>query len=95
MRGYRFRLRRPRIAASQGPLLDIRDRCFVRMLLRMKDLRAKLEKLQADAEDCLLISQLATDRAKRELFAHLAAQLQGLAEDVEIAIARQMAHDGN
>ena len=30
----------------------------------MKDLRAKLETLQADAEDCLLISRLATDRAK-------------------------------
>jgi hypothetical protein len=61
----------------------------------MKDLRAKLEKLQADAEDSLLISQLATDRAKRELFAHLAAQLQALAEEVEIAIAGQLPGDGN
>jgi hypothetical protein len=44
----------------------------------MKDLRAKLETLQADAEDCLLISRLATDRAKRELFTHLGhARLHG------------------
>jgi hypothetical protein len=37
----------------------------------MKDLRETLEKLRADAEDCLLISRLATDKVKRETFKNL------------------------
>jgi hypothetical protein len=52
--------------------------------MRMKDLNEKLENLRADAEDCSLISKLATDNAKRELFARMA-------EDVEIAIANKVA----
>lgn len=40
----------------------------------MKDLRDQLEKLRAEAEDCTLISRLAADKTKRELFARLAAQ---------------------
>ena len=53
----------------------------------MKDLKAKLEKLRVDAEDCNLISNLATDYAKRELFARLSRQLLAMAADVEAAIA--------
>jgi hypothetical protein len=37
----------------------------------MKDMRAQLEKLQTDAAECAMISGLATDKAKRELFARL------------------------
>ena len=46
-----------------------------------------LSKLRADAEDCDLISKLATDPAKRATFAKLASQLRLAASDVEQAIA--------
>jgi hypothetical protein len=36
--------------------------------LTMKDLRAKLEKLLTEAEDCEIIGRLAADKKKRELF---------------------------
>ena len=57
----------------------------------MKDLREKLEKLRTDAEDCALISKLATDAAKREVFAKLAEHLSQLANDVEAVIAAKIA----
>ena len=52
----------------------------------MKDMEAHLEKLLNDAEECALISKLATDIAKRELFAKLAEHLKILAAEVERAI---------
>lgn len=55
----------------------------------MKDLTETLRKLRADAEDCDLVSQLATDRVKRETFAKLASQLRLAADDVERAIAER------
>ena len=45
-----------------------------------------LEKLRVEAEDCALISKLATDRQKRELFAGLALQLSHMADKVELAM---------
>jgi hypothetical protein len=57
----------------------------------MKDMTAHLEKLRIDAEDCVLISKLATDMQKRELFARLAEHLSLLASEVERAIAAKMA----
>ena len=39
----------------------------------MENLKATLEKLLTDAEDCALNSKLATDRKKRDLFNKLAA----------------------
>ncbi len=71
--------------------MNIHAAVILRNLLNMKDLNEKLEKLRADAEDCSLISKLATDKAKRELFARLAAQLQKMAEDIEVAIAARVA----
>jgi len=56
----------------------------------MKDLRDKLEKLRVDAEDYRLISKLATDRAKRELFERLSEQLSRMAADIEAAIAAKI-----
>jgi hypothetical protein len=56
----------------------------------MKDLRAKLEKLRADADDCALIAKLATDKVKRETFAKLAEHLGRLAKDVEAVIAEKV-----
>ena len=57
----------------------------------MQDLMAHLEKLRIDAEDCALISKLATDMQKRELFARLAEHLGVLASEVERAMATRMA----
>jgi hypothetical protein len=53
----------------------------------MKDLRETLEKLRGDAEDCLLISRLATDKVKRETFKNLSDHLRQMAVDVEAVIA--------
>ena len=53
----------------------------------MRDMKAKLEKLRIDAADCDLISKLATDHTKRELFSRLSRRLLDMAADVEAAIA--------
>jgi hypothetical protein len=57
----------------------------------MQDLRTHLEKLRADAAECALIRDLATDPQKRELFTRLAAHLSRLAGEVEAAIAAKLA----
>ncbi|WP_198964470.1 hypothetical protein [Bradyrhizobium sp. C9] len=49
----------------------------------MKDMQAHLEKLRVEAEECELISRLATNKAKKELFAKLAAHHRTLADEVE------------
>jgi hypothetical protein len=54
---------------------------------KMKDLSAKLEKLRADAAECSLIRDLATDSAKTELFGRLAEHFGMLAIAVERTIA--------
>ena len=59
----------------------------------MKDLQAKLEKLRVDAAECELISNLATDYAKRALFARLSRQLLDMAAEVEALITAK-AKDG-
>ena len=59
----------------------------------MEDMTARLVKLRDDAEDCALISRLANDRKKRELFARLADHLSGLADEVEHAIAEASVAD--
>ncbi|MBR0828456.1 hypothetical protein JQ596_23235 [Bradyrhizobium manausense] len=55
----------------------------------MKDMKAQLEKLRADAAECALIRDLATDTRKRELFAKLAAHLEVLASEVERALGAE------
>lgn len=52
----------------------------------MKDMQAHLEKLRTDTAECKLISDLATDPAKRELFTKLAEHYEVLATEVEQAI---------
>jgi hypothetical protein len=49
-------------------------------------MKAHLEKLRADAAECALIRDLATDPQKRELFTRLADHLSVLASEVEAAI---------
>ena len=51
------------------------------------DMKAHLEKLRADAAECALIRDLATDPQKRTLFTRLADHLSTLAGEVEAAIA--------
>ena len=57
----------------------------------MEDMKAHLERLRIDAEDCALISKLATDMQKRELFARLADHLGLLASEVERTMAAKTA----
>ncbi|MBR1271615.1 hypothetical protein JQ629_29435 [Bradyrhizobium sp. AUGA SZCCT0222] len=52
----------------------------------MKDYQKQLEKLRTDAAECRLISDLATDPAKRDLFDRLALHLTTLADQVEEAL---------
>jgi hypothetical protein len=53
----------------------------------MKDMQAHLEKLRNEAEECDLISKLATNKPKKELFAKLAEHHRMLVREVERAIA--------
>ena len=53
----------------------------------MQDLKARLEKLRTQADDCEIIGRLATDIHKRELFLRLAVDLRGMARDIEAMIA--------
>ena len=56
----------------------------------MKDYQSHLEKLRKDAAECALVRDLATDKAKREMFDRLARHLDELADQVERAMkARQ------
>ena len=60
----------------------------------MRDYQAQLEKLRTDAAECKLISDLATDKAKRDLFDKLAAHLTVLADQVETAMLERKVRDG-
>jgi hypothetical protein len=55
--------------------------------LTVQDLKAKLEKLRIEAEDCEFIGMLATDSHKRALFLKLAVDLRAMARDIETVIA--------
>jgi hypothetical protein len=50
-----------------------------------------LEKLRTEAAECEMISGLATDKPKRELFAKLAEHYKALAVEVERAIRQREA----
>jgi hypothetical protein len=58
---------------------------------RLFAMQAKPEKLLADAAECALISKLATDRVKQELFARLAAHLKAVAADLQRMIDEKQA----
>jgi hypothetical protein len=59
----------------------------------MTDLREQLEQLRTGAFECKLISDLAADLEKQELFARLAEHLSMLASEVEQAIAGNVSGD--
>jgi hypothetical protein len=49
----------------------------------MKDARLWLDRLRTEAEECRLISKLATNAAKREAFASLARTYDKAADDLQ------------
>jgi hypothetical protein len=53
-------------------------------------MKAHVEKLRADAVECALIRDLATDPQKRALFTWLAEDLSRLANEIETAIAAKL-----
>jgi hypothetical protein len=55
--------------------------------IAVEDLKARLEKLPTDAEDCARIAKLAGDAKKRDLFNRLAKDLRRMAVDVEAMVA--------
>jgi hypothetical protein len=55
----------------------------------MKDYQAHLERLRRDAAECAIIRDLATDKAKREMFDRLAQHLTVLADEFEMAMRDQ------
>jgi hypothetical protein len=59
----------------------------------MEDMKARLERLRADAAECALISHRAIGTVKRELFKRLSQRLNLLADEVERAIADKPADD--
>ena len=61
----------------------------------MKDYQASLEKLRKDSAEAALIRDLATDKAKRELFDRLAVHLNSLADQVEEAMLTRKVRDGS
>ena len=60
----------------------------------MKDLQTKLEQLLAEAHDCDLIGNLATDQAKRATFRRMAAQFRKMAEELRADIAARTVAPG-
>jgi len=54
----------------------------------MKDMQLHLDKLRANAAECQFLSDLASGRRKRELFAKLAQRHRRHAAEVEREIAR-------
>ena len=52
----------------------------------MRDMRAQLEKLRTEAAECEMIANLATDKAKQELFTRLAEYYKVSASEVQRAI---------
>jgi hypothetical protein len=61
----------------------------------MKDYRASEEKLRRDAAEYLLISNLATDRDKREMFAKVSEHLNALADEIEQAMKVRADYDAS
>lgn len=53
----------------------------------MQDIKQRLEKLRTDAEECHLISKLATHPAKRQAFLALGDEYLRMAKDLEALIA--------
>ncbi len=74
------------ISPATAPGFSLSNRSWLAGVPVVKDYQKQLEKLRTDAAECKLISDLATDPAKRELFDRLALHLTTLADQVELAM---------
>jgi hypothetical protein len=61
----------------------------------MKDIQIHLEKLRKEAAECFVVSNLATDPERRELFARVGGHLQELASGVQNAMAAEPANEAS
>jgi len=52
----------------------------------MKDYLALIEKLRKDAAECALIRDLASDKAKRELYDRMSRHFLQLADEVQLTL---------
>lgn len=52
----------------------------------MRDIKARIEKLLIDAEDCAMIGKLAMNPAKREAFEKLAVEYRKMARELETIV---------
>jgi hypothetical protein len=52
----------------------------------MESMEIQLERLRTEAEDCDILSHMASDAKKRELFKRLAKDLRRLAADIETVV---------
>jgi hypothetical protein len=59
----------------------------------MKDMQHRIDKLLSDAEDCALISKLATVPAKREAFQKLAIDYRRMALELEALVINNAIKD--
>jgi hypothetical protein len=59
----------------------------------MKDIQHRIEKLLTDAEDCALISKLATIPAKREAFQKLAIDYRRMALELGAVVINDAIRD--
>ena len=57
----------------------------------MTDIQTHLSKIRSDAAECILLSGLATDDARREMFVKTAQHLNLLAFEIEKTIAANSA----
>lgn len=61
----------------------------------MKDIQHRIERLLSDAEDCALISKLATVPAKREAFQKLAIDYRRMALELEAIVINEAIQDNH
>ncbi len=61
----------------------------------MEDLKSRVENLLCEAADCEMIGNLATDKAKRDLFRKLASDLRMMARNIEALIVVKSTKDGS
>lgn len=59
----------------------------------MKDMQTHLEKLRVQTAECEMIRDLATDKAKQDMFAKLAEHFKLLADELEKEIMRRSSVD--
>jgi hypothetical protein len=82
------------ICCGGGPWFPYRERwLIVAGGDTMKDMQEHLERLRVQTAECEMIRDLATDKAKREMFAKLAEHFKLLADELEKEIAKRSSVD--